>query len=194
MVCYDTSTSGTIWHYWATGTTAATCATSDSVWCEWNTTASTTTYATTASAPVVWQRWNTVQKAPELTAEQQAAAEANRLAHEQAAEKAKKEQEEATRRAEELLNRHLNEEQRKQYRKEKKFKVIGGDGAAFEIGSQWSGNVSELNGRGKPIRRFCAHPREQVPIPDLMLSQKLMLETDPEAFRKIANKTELAQT
>ena len=35
---------------------------------------------------------------------------------------------------------------------------------------------------------YCAGPRTEVPLSDLMLAQKLLLENDPEAFFSVANR------
>ena len=35
---------------------------------------------------------------------------------------------------------------------------------------------------------YCAVPRTEVPLSDLMLTQKLLLENDPEAFFAVANR------
>ena len=175
------TTTTSVWAYWTDGGTSTRSA-STTVWCRWAGTGS-------GAVPACYQP-------PALTkAEQAKQDEANRKRAE--AEKIRLAQErkaleEADRRAEELLVAHLDKEQRKQYRTEKKFKVVGGDGALFEIGSAWSSNVREMTPDGKHIARFCIHPRESVPIPDLLLAQKLMLETDPAEFRKIANRTALA--
>ncbi len=191
---------------WTLWTTTSSTACSSTIWTDWNNSSCCSTTATSA-ATTVWYAWvhdgtgscytqagRTCQQ-PQLSAEEleRQVAEQKKIAAEWEA-KARKEQAEreaAEKRAEELLIRCLDAEQRKQFRKEKKFKVIGGDGATFELGYTRSGNAREFDADGKPIARFCIHPREDVPIPDVLLAQKLMLETDPASFRKIANKTAL---
>jgi hypothetical protein len=150
------------------------------------------------------------------TAEQLAQWERDRAAHEQriadrvaaalAADRAERERREAAarelqeahRKAEELLATHLAPEQREQYRREKKFEVILkarfglGSSRRYRVEHGWSGNVYLLDKDGRAIERFCIHHRESVPVPDLMLAQKLMLETDEEQFLKTANRTRLA--
>lgn len=45
----------------------------------------------------------------------------------------------------------------------------------------------KLDAQGNLIGRFCAHPAALVPDEDTLLAQKLMLETDPREFERIAN-------
>ena len=96
---------------------------------------------------------------------------------------------EAEKRAEALLELHLNETQRQEYRTKKRFIVEVQDGVCYRINRGWAGNVEELNKDGKPVNRLCIHTRAPVPIPDNLLAQKLLLETDPAEFRRIANRT-----
>lgn len=200
----STATSATTEVVWGAWCETGTACTTDATWTVW-TQASASTETTTA----VWVRWNegtatTVARPvysysyqpPKLSKEEQAKLEAElaeRAEKERLrAEKVRLEREAADKRAEELLFAHLDKIQTAQYRKEKKFTVRSKDGADFELQSLWSGNAVEMTPDGKRLARFCIHPAVIVPIPDLLLSQKLMLETDPAAFRRIANKTELA--
>lgn len=180
------STTGT-WGYWCSnGTSTATtnCATS-------------TTWATWSAAANHVIRYRQSQQAPpkQLTPEEQVEIAAKREA-EAIALKAKREKEEADRkaaseRAERLLAAQLTDEQKASYLKDRTFIVTAADGTKFRIKLGRAGNVEELNDAGKPIARLCIHPTEFVPDGDTVLAQKLMLETDPKAFRKIANRTEI---
>lgn len=197
------TTGGLVWTVWAS-TSASTCDTS-STWSHWCDTASTSSCGTTAT---VWHSWTCDTSATPVryyappaqrlqTPEERAKADADRLAREEAyrlaeAERAKK-QREADARAEELLRRHLTLRQRRAYRRDRAFTVRARDGTSYRIKHGWAGNVEELNRAGRPVARLCIHPRESVPVADNLLAQKFMLETDPEAFRKIANRTVLPQ-
>ena len=193
-VSYRGAGAATVWPCWCS--TAAASATNVAggslLLCE-------VTSASATASVTVWVRWNQTEAlvtlpARELTPEERQQFEASRarglaLVEEQRRrdEKLRLEREAAQKRAEELLLANLGPEQVEQYRKEKRFVVKGGDGASFELSPAWSGNVREVDQQGKAIRRFCIHPRETLPLADLMLAQKLMIETDPEAFRRIAN-------
>ena len=185
--CNITST-GSPWGYWTNGVTATNITTTYPLaveaWGQW-TNAGGTLYL----QPQTWQ------PCPEPTLEERIAAEeARRIAAERYAAEEKKRRQEAEvarDRAERLLQDHLDAEQRKQYARDKSFRVLGADGATYDIRPGWAGHVSKLGADGKEDERFCIHPREEVPIPDNQLIAKLMLETDPVGFRRIANVTRL---
>lgn len=184
----STSTASTVWHEWAVvETTATTCSsgTTYKVWATWNPSAATTA----APHSVVTYR------APELTEEQKQKLAAERAAREeqrrQEEEKRKQEQKVADEKAEKLLRSCLTQRQRRMYHRTKSFCVQARDGARFRLTRGWSGNVVELDKRGRAVARYCLHPRDRVPEPDNLLTQKLLLETDPERFRKTANRTAL---
>jgi hypothetical protein len=46
--------------------------------------------------------------------------------------------------------------------------------------------VDALDSRGSVINRFCAHPLGRVPVYDVMLAQKLWIETDENMFLRKA--------
>ncbi len=199
MAAYATTscTAGTnTWMYWCDSTTS-TCSTASTTWAEWNGGVYTSATTSISAANVIWTIWadgaqptaRYTYSPPQptqakLDAEKKRADEAEKKLAEE-----RKKREAAEKRAEELLLASLDNTQRASFKKEKKFVVKGGDGAAFEIAYGRQGNIREFDAKGKPIARFCIHPREEVPDPDTMLAQKLMLETDPATFRKIANRT-----
>lgn len=122
-------------------------------------------------------------------------AEAAREREEQARkvlEKSKAAREAAEKCARELLLSVLSEEQRKEYERDKAFHVEAKDGTRYRLKHGWAGNVEELNELGIAIARYCIHPNVQIPEADNLVAQKLMLETDPERFRRTANRTDLA--
>ncbi len=96
-----------------------------------------------------------------------------------------------TARAESLLLSALTPDQTKDFRKTSEFTVISKDGKrTYRITYGIAGNVILIE-KGKPVARYCIHPTG-IPTEDVMLAQKLMLETDEESFLRIANRTPLA--
>lgn len=100
----------------------------------------------------------------------------------------------AERRAEGLLRSWLTEKQTADLEKNGWFdvRVPSSDGSSrtYRIRRGVAGNVSLLGPDGRAVKSFCAHP-DGVPSPDVMLSQKLMLETNEDMFLRIANVREL---
>lgn len=206
---YNTCTATVVWRRWVyadcTATIDTSCATVPLGYYD-------TCTSTSATQTAVWVRWNGeetstiasryyITSACDVddteTAEQKNAAilkrreeaELRRLEAEKRAVEAAQKAREAYERAEKLLLDALDKIQAEQYKKDKKITVQSKTGEIFELASAWSGNAVEITPDGKRLARFCIHPREQIPIPDLLLAQKLMLETDPESFRRIANRT-----
>lgn len=186
---------------WRTWTTATTCDTTST--CSGGvSTRSSTVWAVWASSGTSDRQWKRVSspayKPRELTAEEKVAAaraeeerkerlrlEAERLAAEEAKRKA--EEEVADKRAEELLVAALDAEQKAEYAKDKTFCVRTRTGRRYRIRRAWSGHVARLGDCGREVERLCAHPSNRVPLPDNMLIAKLMLDTDEDRFRKVAN-------
>jgi hypothetical protein len=100
-----------------------------------------------------------------------------------------KARQEAAAKAEILLLSFLTEEQKAQYKQSGYFETLSNDNKRYRIKKGRSGNVKELNDQGREVYSFCGHPAEAVPDQDTMLVQLLMLTTDAEAFRRIANRT-----
>lgn len=92
------------------------------------------------------------------------------------------EREEAEQRAQDLLIECLSPSQKEEYISFQCFTVISPSGKPYKIYNSKSYNV-ESGGIA-----YCAGPRDEVPIGDMMLSQKLILENDEERFLTIANK------
>lgn len=193
-ICY---TNGGVWPTWCATTNAS----AIEPWGTWVYASSSGATTVSVTATTVWPTWVSsagmpivpAQYVPPTRTAEEIAADNERLrisneSYKRQTEEAERKRQEAEQRAEELLLQHLDKGQRRSYRQHKKFKVIGGDGASFELTYGWAGNIREFKD-DKPIARFCIHPREQVPIPDNLLAQKLMLETDPARFRQVANRT-----
>jgi hypothetical protein len=110
-------------------------------------------------------------------------------------EKAEREKRQAARkaaetRAERLLFTILTPSQVKQYTDDRFFDVtIPATGRIYRLRHGRSMNV-ELIEAGKPKIKFCAHPHNayEVPVPDVLLSQLLMLKSSEQAFLQIANR------
>lgn len=84
-----------------------------------------------------------------------------------------------------LLLRCLTPAQRADFERTKSFKVRGRSGRYYRITYGTIANVEVLPPAGTIARRLCAGPTG-VPIPAVMLAQKLMLETQEAEFLRIA--------
>lgn len=98
----------------------------------------------------------------------------------------KKVQHRASVRAKALLHKYLTREQRISLRGQRSFNVIGADGRQYEITEGSCNNIlTEWQGHKLSL---CVIHRDYawLPIYDLMLTQKVLLETQPEAILNIA--------
>ena len=92
-------------------------------------------------------------------------------------------------RAIELLKSWLNPDQLKQYNAHKYFDVIGSDsGKTYRIKFGRQMNVFELDAKGNQVCGHCALPSGGLAEADVMLGQKIFLETKEGEFLKIANR------
>ena len=62
-------------------------------------------------------------------------------------------------------------------------------GRKYRIDRGQHGNVKLLNEREQVVESYCIQPQGGLPDADAMLAQKLLLESDPESFRRISNVT-----
>ena len=86
-------------------------------------------------------------------------------------------------RARALLVRTLTPAQREEFRLHGWFAVrVRGRGTFWILPSTYFNVLHMETGHC-----YCAVPRTEVPLSDLMLTQKLLLENDPEAFFAVAN-------
>lgn len=78
-----------------------------------------------------------------------------------------------------LLLRHwLSPAQRGQFAEKGYFDVVGGDtGNRYRIYAGAATNVCEIDENGRPKTGLCFLPRGDLPIGDVMLAQKIALET-----------------
>jgi hypothetical protein len=84
-----------------------------------------------------------------------------------------------------LLERSLTPEQRRDLFARGYF-YVKGKRFTYRIREGHSGNVDALDTRGRLVSRFCALPLGRVPVYDVMLAQKLWIETDENMFLKKA--------
>jgi hypothetical protein len=90
-------------------------------------------------------------------------------------------------RATELLIRHLTPAQRAEFKRTRSFVVHAKSGRQYRITYGTIANIDVLARNGRVEHRLCAGPRG-VPTPDVLLAQKLMLETQESEFLRIAIK------
>jgi hypothetical protein len=96
------------------------------------------------------------------------------------------------RRAEEkglsLLRSWLTPEQAAQWRRDNVFEVVGCDtGTRYRITNGTSMNIIELDKDGRSVRRWCFTPVGPIVQGDMLLAQKIALETMETHARTVAN-------
>jgi len=84
-----------------------------------------------------------------------------------------------------LLERALTPEQRRDLCASRYF-YVKGKKFTYRIREGHSGNVDAIDSSWCVISRYCAHPLGRVPVYDMMLAQKLWIETDENMFLKKA--------
>jgi hypothetical protein len=86
------------------------------------------------------------------------------------------------------LKEWLSPEQFAQYDAKSYFEVIGcHSGKRFRISQGISMNVHELDGAGRPCVGWCFAPKGSLAAGDVMLAQKIALETDERGALTVAN-------
>ncbi len=175
---YDDTSNATTWSYWSTASTCS--VTSGQIYFTW-------IKAAAAHSP-----------RPETADERAIREERNRIAQaeREAADKNRREEEAvAEQRAKDLLVATMNEEQKQSFQSERKFFLIGSDGERYEVDcTKRQHNVFAVDAEGRRVREFCLVQTGGTPLSDNHLAQKLLLETDAERFRKVANQWELSPT
>lgn len=93
--------------------------------------------------------------------------------------------------AEHLLMSVLTPEQRDEYHRLQSFRVHTPSGNIYRVKRGRMGNLKRIEldseGREKVVETLCVHPRINVPNQDTMIAQKLMLETNEDELRALAN-------
>jgi hypothetical protein len=215
----DATTLGTVSNVWgawnfgsATTYTDTTNGTTDTAWTVWTTTVhqlenSQRTQRVRleatwgqAEAGQIWSNWSwqvvpSRQSVTNYPAQRQMTPEELAAQQELFAKQEKERREKAAiaqQKALALLVSILTAEQLASWEKDKSIPVDAVSGKRYIIKPGRSGNVVSIKD-GKPIERYCIHPNDyEMPDEDVMLAQKLLLETDEEAFLRIANMTRLA--
>jgi hypothetical protein len=156
--------------------------TTNFIWTDWVMSTGSTTL--TMNSP--WQTWVSTNTSLVWSAP----SEEERATQRAAAAARQREVAEAKERAEALLRYSLDEEQAKRFAERREFVVTSRSGRRYRITHGTAGNVLELHPESeKTLARYCIHPAAHLPEADVMLAQKLLLETDEEAFLRIANRT-----
>lgn len=94
----------------------------------------------------------------------------------------------SNKKAERFMLKYLTDEQKEDYAKFGSFNVRTLRGERYRIRKEYAGNVDKLDKDGRVCAVYCAHPTGGVPVCDVMLAQKLMLEHDEESFLNVANR------
>jgi hypothetical protein len=98
----------------------------------------------------------------------------------------KKREDTVKRRSRKILFSLLNETQREEFKKKKSFHVVGKDGFTYLIINRHQHNVFRIED-GRRTFEYCIITNNYVPLYDQMLSQKLLLESNPQMFLDISN-------
>ena len=92
-------------------------------------------------------------------------------------------------RAHRLFEEWLSPSQREQFRTTGYFDVIGSDSRKlYRVRKGFQMNVDELDRSGNLVSHWCFLPEGRLPICDIMLAQKIALETDETRTLTIARK------
>jgi hypothetical protein len=88
-----------------------------------------------------------------------------------------------------LLRQWLSPEQQAQFNASKCFDVVGCDsGRRFRISHGTGTNVYEIDDAGRPVMGWCFVPSGHLVAGDVMLAQKIALETNERAALAVANR------
>jgi hypothetical protein len=101
---------------------------------------------------------------------------------------AHRQRDEADLRAQVLLRAWLSPAQLAQYNRSGHFEVTGSCGTLYRIRRDRQMNLDELDGAGSRVAVWCFGPEGHLPIDDVMLAQKIALETDEQGALAVANR------
>jgi len=88
-----------------------------------------------------------------------------------------------------LLRQWLSPEQQAQFASSKYFEVVGCDsGRRYRIRHGTGTNVHEVDDAGRPVVGWCFVPSGHLVAGDVMLAQKIALETNERAALAVANR------
>jgi hypothetical protein len=102
------------------------------------------------------------------------------------------EQAEFDARALKLLLTFLSPDQQAELRASRHFHVRAKNGALFRIDAKPHQNIFMIE-NGKEVTQYCVVSKSSIPVYDLMLAQKLMLESNFEEFTRLANSWDVRQ-
>jgi hypothetical protein len=92
-----------------------------------------------------------------------------------------------------LLRSWLTPEQDEQWSRDSEFEVVGCDtGARYRITNGTTMNVIELDKNGRSVKRWCFTPVGPIVQGDVLLAQKIALETMENYARSLANSQQAA--
>ncbi|WP_426418945.1 hypothetical protein [Bradyrhizobium genosp. A] len=90
-----------------------------------------------------------------------------------------------------LLSDWLSPEQLKSFKRHSHFDVVGSDsGTVYRIYQGKLMNIVELDHTDRPVYRWCFVPEGSLVAGDVMLSQKIALETDERRALAVANRSQ----
>lgn len=169
------------WGNWVLMNTASSStAVTGTVWQNWQT---TITSNCTSASNLVWSNWSASSSDSFVIASESEEARAAREARAAEADERRRVQEQeraaADAKARELLLSILLPWQKEQFEKHGWF-LVKSKKHVYRIRRGWSANIDRLDADGKVTDQLCIHPRQAIPLADLMAAQKLMLETDAE--------------
>ena len=179
------STDGHTWrvwnHDWTTGTGSYTVTAADS----------TTSGITLASITKTWEEWNAKYDGQHIIPDGEAIKRMReyggeqRRKYEEDARKRREERASAEKRALELLVSALTPEQAACYQERSYFDLKCGE-TVYRIRKGSVRNIEVIQ-KGRTVKVLCAHPNGGLPVHDVVLAQKLALETDEQSFLRVAN-------
>lgn len=96
----------------------------------------------------------------------------------------------AERKAKSLLFGHLTRKQKWELRAYDRITVQGEDSQMYRIHAKYGMNVQRLDAEGLPVETLCVVPKNREPIPvfDLVLAHKVLLQNQIDEFMKVANR------
>lgn len=179
------------WPQWIIDTSESTTGTlsqqAQLVWQVWHTNSATTGNVVMYQAGRTLEAERMIARG-RVSPEERAKREAEQALRQAEWDKQEAARKEANRKAEVLLRSCLNQQQLDDLDKKKCFFLHTG-GRKYRVDRGQHGNVKLLDERDRVVESYCIQPQGGLPDADAMLAQKLLLETDPDSFRKISNVT-----
>ena len=92
--------------------------------------------------------------------------------------------------ARELLLKILSQRQRAEFEEKDAFDVEAPSGRLYRVKRKWAGGIIALNKKREEIAELCLVDnveKQEIPVDDLLVARKLMIESAEDEFLKIAN-------